>query len=400
MGNNKARNVYRTIMLIVVVALITFVLTTVFVYKKVGTSTSINIPGISTDLINKLYTVRKIIDDEYVSEIKEEDLVDGAVKGYVEGLGDEYTEYFTKSEMDEFKSEVQGNYFGIGIYMMQNTKENNIVILYPIEGSPAEKAGLKTGDIIKKVDDTKFTGEDFEKVSTYIKGKEGTKVKIEVERKGERLTFEVERKKIDLYPIKSEVLQNNIGYIKISSFDDDCAKEFKQTYNELNKSNKLKGLIIDLRNNGGGIVDEALDMADLILDKDKIELISINKKGEEKIEKSKSNPVINIPIVVLVNGNTASASEIFAAALKENDKATIVGEKTYGKGVIQELISLRDGSGIKVTIEEYLTPNRNKINKVGITPDKEVTLPDTVTSIYNIEKTDDTQLQEAIKLFK
>ena len=398
--NNKAKNIYRTIMLIVVVALITFVLTSIFMYKKIGTTTSINIPGISTDLINKLYTVRKIIDNEYVSEIEEENLVEGAVKGYVEGLGDEYTEYFTKSEMEEFKSEVQGNYVGVGIYMMQNTKENNIVILYPIEGSPAEKAGLKSGDIIKKVDDTEFTGEDFEKVSTYIKGKEGTKVKIEIERNGENLTFEVERKKIDLYPIKSEILQNNIGYIKVSSFDDDCAKEFKQTYNELNKSNKLKGLIIDLRNNGGGIVDEALDMADLILDKDKIELISTNKNGEEEIKKSKSNPVINVPIVVLVNDNTASASEIFAAALKENGKATIVGEKTYGKGVIQELISLRDGSGIKVTIEEYLTPNRNKINKVGITPDKEVTLPDTVTSIYNIEKTEDTQLQEAIKLFK
>ena len=398
--NNKAKNIYRTIMLIVVVALITFVLTSIFMYKKIGTTTSINIPGISTDLINKLYTVRKIIDNEYVSEIEEENLVEGAVKGYVEGLGDEYTEYFTKSEMEEFKSEVQGNYVGVGIYMMQNTKENNIVILYPIEGSPAEKAGLKSGDIIKKVDDTEFTGEDFEKVSTYIKGKEGTKVKIEIERNGENLTFEVERKKIDLYPIKTEILQNNIGYIKVSSFDDDCAKEFKQTYNELNKSNKLKGLIIDLRNNGGGIVDEALDMADLILDKDKIELISTNKNGEEEIKKSKSNPVINVPIVVLVNGNTASASEIFAAALKENGKATIIGEKTYGKGVIQELISLRDGSGIKVTIEEYLTPNRNKINKVGITPDKEVTLPDTVTSIYNIEKTEDTQLQEAIKLFK
>ena len=398
--NNKAKNIYRTIMLIVVVALITFVLTSIFMYKKIGTTTSINIPGISTDLINKLYTVRKIIDNEYVSEIEEENLVEGAVKGYVEGLGDEYTEYFTKSEMEEFKSEVQGNYVGVGIYMMQNTKENNIVILYPIEGSPAEKAGLKSGDIIKKVDDTEFTGEDFEKVSTYIKGKEGTKVKIEIERNGENLTFEVERKKIDLYTIKSEILQNNIGYIKVSSFDDDCAKEFKQTYNELNKSNKLKGLIIDLRNNGGGIVDEALDMADLILDKDKIELISTNKNGEEEIKKSKSNPVINVPIVVLVNGNTASASEIFAAALKENGKATIIGEKTYGKGVIQELISLRDGSGIKVTIEEYLTPNRNKINKVGITPDKEVTLPDTVTSIYNIEKTEDTQLQEAIKLFK
>lgn len=323
--NNKAKNIYRTIMLIVVVALITFVLTSIFMYKKIGTTTSINIPGISTDLINKLYTVRKIIDNEYVSEIEEENLVEGAVKGYVEGLGDEYTEYFTKSEMEEFKSEVQGNYVGVGIYMMQNTKENNIVILYPIEGSPAEKAGLKSGDIIKKVDDTEFTGEDFEKVSTYIKGKEGTKVKIEIERNGENLTFEVERKKIDLYPIKTEILQNNIGYIKVSSFDDDCAKEFKQTYNELNKSNKLKGLIIDLRNNGGGIVDEALDMVDLILDKDKIELISINKKGEEEIKKSKSNPVINVPIVVLVNDNTASASEIFAAALKENGKATIVG---------------------------------------------------------------------------
>ena len=159
--NNKAKNIYRTIMLIVVVALITFVLTSIFMYKKIGTTTSINIPGISTDLINKLYTVRKIIDNEYVSEIEEENLVEGAVKGYVEGLGDEYTEYFTKSEMEEFKSEVQGNYVGVGIYMMQNTKENNIVILYPIEGSPAEKAGLKSGDIIKKVDDTEFTGEDF-----------------------------------------------------------------------------------------------------------------------------------------------------------------------------------------------------------------------------------------------
>ena len=146
--NNKAKNIYRTIMLIVFVALITFVLTSIFMYKKIGTTTSINIPGISTDLINKLYTVRKIIDNEYVSEIEEENLVEGAVKGYVEGLGGEYTEYFTKSEMEEFKSEVQGNYVGVGIYMMQNTKENNIVILYPIEGSPAEKAGLKSGDII------------------------------------------------------------------------------------------------------------------------------------------------------------------------------------------------------------------------------------------------------------
>ena len=166
-----------------------------------------------------------------------EKVIDGAIKGYVDGLGDEYTEYFTKKEMDEFKTETEGSYVGIGIYMFQNTKDNTVVILTPIENSPAEKAGILPGDIIRKVDDVEYTAEDFEKISTYIKGKEGTTVKLEIERDGRNLTFEVERKSIDLYPIKSEVLEGNIGYIKISSFDEDCAKEFKDVYTELGKKN-------------------------------------------------------------------------------------------------------------------------------------------------------------------
>lgn len=398
MNNDKFKRVYKSIMLIIVVAIITFVLTSVFLYDKLGTSSKYtSISGVNSELLKKIYTVKSILDSEYISEINEENLINGAIKGYVDGLEDEYTEYFTKEEMEDFKAETEGNYVGIGIYMFKNTVDNTIVILYPIEGSPAEVAGLLTGDIIKKVDGVEYTGDDFEKIATYIKGKEGTKVKLEIERDEKILTFEVERKSIDLYPIKSEVLENNIGYINITSFDSDCAKEFKSAYNKLNKS-KISSLIIDLRNNGGGIVDEALEIADYVLEKNDIILITKDREGTEEIEKSTQKPFINIPIVILTNENTASASEILAASLRDNNKATIVGEKTYGKGVIQELITLSDGSGIKVTTEEYYTPNRNKINEVGITPDKEVTLPETVTSSYNVDREYDTQLKEAIKM--
>lgn len=395
--NDKLKRVYKSVMLIIVVALITFVLTSVFLYNKLGTSKYVNISGVNSKLITKINTVKAILDSKYISEINEENLINGAIKGYVSGVGDDYTEYFTKQEMEEFLQETEGNYVGIGIYMYKDTVNNDVVILYPIKGSPAEAVGLLTGDIIKKVDGVEYTGEDFEKISTHIKGKEGTKVNLEVERKGKTLTFEVERKKIDLYPIESEILENNIGYISLSSFDDKCAKEFKDTFNKLNK-NKIRGLIIDLRNNGGGIVDEALDIADYVLEKDEVMLITRNKNGEEEIEKSNQKPIVDVPIVIITNENTASASEILAAALKDNNKATIVGEKTFGKGVIQQLITLSDGSGIKVTTEEYYTPNGNKINKVGITPDKEVSLPEDVISSSVVERKNDTQLKEAIKI--
>lgn len=396
----NSKKIYKSIMLIIVVAMVTFILTTVFIYKKIGsTSTYANTQILSSDFVRKIYTLKNIINSEYISDVNEDDLIDGAIKGYVDGLGDEYTEYFTKEEMDEFKTETEGSYVGIGIYMFQNIKNNTVVILTPIENSPAEKAGILPGDIIKKVDDVEYTGEDFEKIATYIKGKEGTIVKLEIERDGKKLTFEVERKNIDLYPIKSEVLEENIGYINISSFDEDCAKEFKDVYTELSKSN-IKSLIIDLRNNGGGIVEETLEIADYILEKDDVVLITKDKRGKEKIEKSTKKPIINVPIVILTNENTASSSEILTVALKEHGKATVIGEKTYGKGVIQELITLTDGSGIKITTEEYYTPNRNKINEVGITPDKEVSLPETVTSSFNVERKYDTQLQEAINTLK
>ena len=401
MSKEKIKRFYKTIMLIIVVALITFMITSAFLYKKIGSSSYIlgNINGVSSELIQKIYTLKSMIDSKYVSEYEEEDLINGAIKGYVQGLGDEYTEYFTKEEMDDFKADTEGEYVGIGIYMYQNTEENTIVVLYPIENSPAEEAGLQYGDVIKKVDGVECNGDDFDTISDKIKGKEGTKVSLEIERKGQNLSFEIERKKIDLYPIKHEMLENNMGYIKISSFDEGCAKEFKTIYNELNKKD-IKGLIIDLRNNGGGIVQETLEIADYILEKDDVILVTRDKDGKEEIEKSKKNPIINVPVVVLTNGNSASASEILAAALKENEKAKVVGEKTYGKGVIQELIGLKDGSGIKITIEEYYTPNRNKINKIGVEPDEKISLPEEVLNKYENDKNYDNQLQKALEILK
>ena len=397
MKNNKFKKIYRVIMLIIVVALVTFVLTSVFLYNKLGTSAflSAGLSGGNSELIKKINAVKSVLDSKYVSEINEEDLINGAIKGYINGLGDDYTQYFTKEEMESYYSEIEGNYVGIGIYMVKNTNDNTIVVLYPIEDSPAEKVGLKPGDVIKKVDGVEYTGEDFDNISASIKGKEGTKVTLEIERKGETLTFEIERKRIDLYPIESELLENNIGYINITSFDSECAKEFKTVYENLAKNN-IKSLIIDLRNNGGGIVYEALDIAEYILDKNQIMLITKGKDGNEEIEKSTKKPIINLPIIVLTNENTASASEILVGALKDNGKATVVGETTFGKGVIQELLTLSDGSGIKVTIEEYYTPNRNKINNVGIKPDVEVSSSDDVV----IELEQDKQLQEAIKILK
>ena len=401
MESNNLKIFYKSVMLIIIVALVTFIITSTFLYKKLGSGNYAfnDINGISSELIQKIYTMKSIIDSEYIADVNEKDLIDGAIKGYVAGLGDEYTQYFTVEEMEDFKADTEGEYVGIGIYMYKNTEKNTIEVLYPIENSPAEKVGLKYGDIIKKVDGIEYNGDDFDIIATKIKGKEGSKVKLEIERKGELLSFEVERKNIDLYPMKYEVLENNTGYIKMTSFDENCAKEFKTLYNELNKKN-ITGLILDLRNNGGGIVEEALEIADYMLEKEDVILITKDKNGNEEIEKSTKKPIINVPVVVLVNDETASASEIIAGALKENGKATIVGEKTYGKGVIQELISLRDGSGIKITIEEYYTPNKNKINKIGIEPDEKISLPDEVISIYEIDRNYDTQLHKALEILK
>ena len=403
MEEQRRFKTYKIVMLVILVAFITFLITTIGMYQYFtndGFGKSLVAESQENkELVETLNKYRKIIDKYYLGDIDEEKIKEGAIAGYVEGLGDEYTEYISKDDMADYMADTTGNFVGIGIYMVQNTEVNKIMVLAPIKGSPAEKAGILPGDYIISVDGVSYTGEEMTKASNEIKGEEGSTVKIQILRGEETLDFELKRENIKVNPVEGEVLEGNIGYIEFSSFDEGTADEFKAKFEEL-QAKGITSLIIDLRNNGGGIVDEALEIANYILDKDSVILYEVNKNNEETEEKTTDDPIINMPIVVLTNGNTASSSEILAGALKDHNKAKIVGTKTYGKGVIQQLLTLPDGSGLKITAEKYLTPNRTEINKIGIEPDETVELPETVTNILNIEKDQDTQLQKAIEILK
>ncbi len=403
MEEKKRFKIYKVVMLVILVAFITFLLTTIGMYQyfiKSGSGQKI----ISTsseyqDIASELSKYKRLIDKYFLGDVDEEKLKEGAIKGYIEGLDDQYTEYISKDDMKDYLEDATGNFVGIGIYMTKDADANKIMVLSPIKGSPAEKAGILPGDYIVGVDDVTYTAEDMSVAANKIKGEVGSSVKIEILRNSETKTFEITRENIKVNPVEGQVLENNIGYIEFSSFDDGTADDFKAKYEELEKQG-IKSLVIDLRNNGGGIVSEALQIADYILEKDDVILYEVDKNNKEEIKKSENDPIINMPIVLLTNGNTASSSEILAGALKDHGKAKIVGTKTYGKGVIQQLLTLPDGSGLKITSEEYLTPNKTKINKIGIEPDEKVELPDTVKNVLTIEQKDDTQLQKAIEILK
>lgn len=400
MEKSKRYKIYKIIMIVVLTAFITFMVTSISLYSYfVKNPVSVSAQSTNKDIASKLTKYREIIDKYYLGDVEDTALEEGAIKGYIEGLGDPYTEYISKEEMDTYLDDTMGNFVGIGIYMIKNTQYDKIQVLSTIKGSPAEKAGIQAGDLIISADGVEYSADDMTTASNKIKGEEGTKVTIEVLRGAEKLKFELTREKVKVNQVEGKVLSNNIGYIKFTSFDETTAEDFKNQYQELAKKG-IQSLIIDLRNNGGGIVDQALEIADYMTPKDSVLLYEVDKNGKEIVKKAKEDPIVNMPIVILTNENTASASEILAGALKDLGKAKIVGTTTYGKGVIQQILKLNDGSGLKITIEEYQTPNRNKINKVGIQPDEKVELPSTVNSLLTIKESDDTQLQKAIEMLK
>lgn len=402
MEEKKRFKVYKIIMLVVLVAFITFLCTSIGMYqyfRNNNNNYALLSNSANSDISTTLNKYKSIIDKYYLGEIDEEKLKEGAIKGYIEGLEDPYTEYIAKEDMEDYLEDTMGNFVGIGIYMVKNTEVDKIQVLAPIKNSPAEKAGILPGDLIVAVDDISYTADDMTEVSNKIKGEEGTTVKVEILRGTETKIFELTRETIKVNPVEGKVLNNHIGYIEFSSFDEGTAEDFKAKYEELQKQS-IDSLIIDLRNNGGGIVDEALKIADYIVDKGSVLLYEIDKNNNEKVEKSEKDPIINVPIIILTNENTASASEILAGALRDSEKAKIVGTTTYGKGVIQQLLSLPDGSGLKITSEKYLTPNKTEINKIGVEPDEIVELPDTVENAFTVEEKDDTQLQKAIEMLK
>ncbi len=380
--------IYRTLMLIVIVAIITFVITSIINYDS---SVKFILPENNGESIDKqigetVSKITEILEEKYIGEINNQDLVEGAIKGAVEALNDEYTEYYTSKELEEFETSTLGSFTGIGVYLQADPETDSIKIVEPISGSPAEKAGLKADDIIVGADGTEYNADQINDLSDYIKGEAGTEVTLTISRNGKKFDVKVKREEINLEYVESGMLESKIGYISITSFDEDSADDFLEEYNKLLKDG-AKSLVIDLRDNGGGLVDQALEIADLFCEKDETTLITIDKNGNKEITKSQTSRTITMPTIILTNENTASASEILTAALKENDKAETLGTKTFGKGVIQELIYLSNGGALKVTTAEYYTPKGNKINEIGITPTYQETKPeDQLERVINILK--------------
>lgn len=398
----KQHYAFKTIITIILTALITCTITVLTLYGRTGNKSANNNIGSSmgSDILNtKMKTIREKINEVYIGEANDEDLKEYAIKGYVAGLNDVYSEYFTAKEMKEFTEETLGNFVGVGINMIKDIEKNAIVIYSTIKNTPAEAAGLKTGDVITAVDGQKVSGEDFENIANMVKGKEGTKVKLTILRDGQEKEYEIERKTIEIIEASSEMISDNIGYLSLTSFDGNAAEQFEKECEDL-KNKGAKSLIIDLRNNGGGLVEEATKIGDLFTNKDETLLIQTDNQGKEIVTKAEKDKSIDMNVVVLVNKYSASASEILASILKDNvDKASIVGTKTYGKGVIQTLFQLADGSGLKLTTNEYFSPKHNKINKIGVEPDVVV---EDKEFIYagKIDKEKDKQLQKAIEILQ
>lgn len=369
---------------------------------QAGTSTETKQPSAAEEeLMSDYFTAKMellaaLIDQYYMNDISVEDMRTGAYKGLLEGLGDPYTCYYTAEEFDALMESTSGTYYGIGAVVQQNTKTMYITIVKPYVDGPAYNAGMLPGDIIYKVDGVDVTGMDIDKVVAMMKGDAGTIVKVTVVREGESDPVEltITRGKIEIETIEHEMLDNNIGLITISSFDELTPKQFKEGIEEL-KAQGMKGLVIDLRDNGGGLLDSVVEMLDYILPKGMI-VYTEDKYGNREEYRGTDKDVLELPMAVLINGNSASASEIFAAAMQDYKAATLVGTTSFGKGIVQTILPLTDGTAVKITISRYYTPNGVCIHGTGVTPDIEVELNDELKQMVVIPHDQDNQLAAAI----
>ena len=385
------------ISLVLITATVTFAVTAMIFSEHVLGMGLVRNSGTQQFNISKLDKVRGLLESNYLRGVDENKILDGAISGMTNSLNDPYTVYLNQKDYEDLKTETRGTYAGIGIVVSADQSDNTITVVSPIEDTPGQKAGILHGDKITKVNGIEVKGSELDKAVSMMKGAKGTQVVLTIVRKdvSKPILKTITRDNIVLKTVRDEVLKNNIGYIRISMFDEKTADNFMKSYDKLMQK-KVKGLVIDVRDNPGGLLQQVVEVADRLVPKGTI----VYTEDKNKIKKYwTSDPKqVDIPVALLVNGGSASASEILGGALKDTKKATLIGTKTFGKGVVQDVIDLKDGTALKVTISEYFTPKGISIHGKGIQPDIEVKLPDKYKSSSQVSEAEDTQLQKAIEI--
>ena len=346
----------------------------------------------------KLAEITNLIQNNYYQDVSQEQIEEGVLHGAVLALGDPYSAYMNVEEKQSYNESLEGAYVGIGVLTTFNS-DWQAVIAQVYNNSPAQKAGLQKGDIFVAVDGQKIntmSSKDLSEVTGKIRGEAGTSVEITIERNGQEMSFTVQREEVHITYVTSRMLANNIGYIKIDEFSGSALEEYQQAVAQLQEQG-MQAMILDLRDNPGGFVDYAVEIADELLPKATI--ISVRDKNGNEKQYTSDSKSMDFPMAVLVNQNSASASEILTVALKENQRAAIIGEKTYGKGIIQSHFNLSWGGYLKLTTTSYYSPNGNAIHEVGVMPDIEVFLPQEIQNDPSLLTDEtDTQLQKAIEI--
>lgn len=346
----------------------------------------------SDDFDTKMNKLASYIETFYLDDVSEEDMAEGAFKGVVAALGDPYSEYYTEEEYESLMESTSGEYNGIGVSISQKEENGEITIATVFDDTPAKEAGIQEDDVIVAVDGNDMTGKSSQDVVSMIKGKTDGTVTITVMRNGEKLDLQVEIRKVERPTVANHMMDGNIGYIKLSEFDGVSTSQFSEAFNEL-KDQGMEKLVIDIRDNPGGRLDVVCDLLDLFVDKDKLIVYTKDKNGNKQEEYTRYDASVkDIPISIIVNGNSASAAEVFTGVMQDYGLAKIVGTQTFGKGIVQKILDMGDGSAVKLTVSKYYLPNDENIHGQGITPDY------VIDADENTEE--DVQLNKAVEVLE
>lgn len=392
---HKWRKRLDKLFMVFVILMVGFVGGVLFLISGSGGSSGIN----NLSVLKKMIVLENCVEHYYLEDVDEDDLEAGVYRGFMSGLSDPYSAYYTKEEYEQLSETDSGEYTGIGVTVMKDTNMGYVVIEEVQKDAPAYQAGLLKGDILMEVDGTDTATITLQETVNLIKKGENKEVVLNINRDGDNFEVTVEKSSVEIESVTWEMKEGNIGYISVSQFIENTDEKFIEAVDELEEQG-MNSLIIDLRDNGGGLLDTCINMVSRIIPENKLIVYTEDKNGKKTEYNSNSDKELKIPIVVLVNENSASASEIMTGCLKDYKAATIVGSTTYGKGIVQNIIQLSDGSAIKLTVSKYYTPNGNYIHKVGIEPDITVEMSNEEWTESRDDPDKDTQLKKAFEILK